>query len=370
MRFSCQVTDLNNGLSIATHALSPRSTLPILEGVFLEALGERLTITCSDGAMASSTCIDAEIEEEGKLVMPGRLFCDVARKLPQGTLNFSSNENRIATLRCCGSRTTIAARAGDLFPMPQEIAAPKTVLMPQPTLRNMILQTSFAVSVDEMRKILTGCLLEINPGEARMVATDGFRLAVRIARLENVRDSLRAVIPGKLLQEMSKIVDGTEDDDPVELCFGEKQLLLRVNRTQVYATLLEGEYINYRSIIPASFKTTVRVLDREQLMLCIDRASLMARESKTNLVKLSISPDMMVITSNSEMGDVYEEIQTQTDGEPLEIAFNVKYLSDVIKVVDDDEFLLRFNSGISPCVVSPIEEGGYTYMVLPCRLNA
>ena len=203
-----------------------------------------------------------------------------------------------------------------------------------------------------------------------MVATDGFRLAVRIAGLENIQDSLRAVIPGKLLQEMSKIVDGTEDDDPVELCFGDKQLLLRVNRTQVYATLLEGEYINYRSIIPASFKTTVKVLDREQLMLCIERASLMARESKTNLVKLSISPDMMVITSNSEMGDVYEEIQTQTDGEPLEIAFNVKYLSDVIKVVDDDEFLLRFNSGISPCVVSPIEEGGYTYMVLPCRLNA
>ena len=159
MRFSCQVTDLNNGLSIATHALSPRSTLPILEGVFLEAMGERLTLTCSDGAMTISTCIDAEIEEEGKLVMPGRLFCDVVRKLPQGTLNFSSNENRIATLRCCGSRTTIAARAGDLFPMPQEIAAPKTVLMPQPTLRNMILQTSFAVSVDEMRKILTGCLL-------------------------------------------------------------------------------------------------------------------------------------------------------------------------------------------------------------------
>ena len=126
-----------------------------------------------------------------------------------------------------------------------------------------------------------------------------------------IQDSLRAVIPGKLLQEMSKIVDGTEDDDPVELCFGDKQLLLRVNRTQVYATLLEGEYINYRSIIPASFKTTVKVLDREQLMLCIERASLMARESKTNLVKLSISPDMMVITSNSEMGDVYEEIQTQ-----------------------------------------------------------
>lgn len=370
MRFSCQVSDLNNGLSIATHALSPRSTLPILEGVLLEALHEKLTLTCSDGAMTISTCINAEIEEEGKLVMPGRLFCDVVRKLPQGSLSFFANENRIATLRCCGSRTTIAARSGDLFPMPSDLESPKTILMPQPTLRNMILQTSFAVSVDEMRKILTGCLLEITPGEARMVATDGFRLAMREQPLEGTEDRLSAVIPGKLLQEMSKIVDGTEDDDPVELSFSEKQLRLRVNRTEVFATLLEGEYLNYRQIIPAAFKTTVRVLDREQLMLCVERASLMARESKTNLVKLSISPDMMVITSNSEMGDVYEEIQTETQGNPLEIAFNVKYLSDVIKVVDEDEFLLCFNSGISPCVVRPVEEGGYTYMVLPCRLNA
>ena len=294
----------------------------------------------------------------------------MVRKLPQGTLTFSYNENRIATLRCCGSRTTIAARAGDLFPMPQDIPSPKTVLIPQPTLRNMILQTSFAVSVDEMRKILTGCLLEINLGEARMVATDGFRLAVRIQPLPDAVEPLRAVIPGKLLLEISKIVDGGEEDDPVELSFGDKQLRLRVNRTQVFATLLEGEYINYRQIIPAAFKTTVRVLDREQLMLCVERASRMARESKTNLVKLSISPDLMVITSNSEMGDVYEEMDVETLGKDIDIAFTVRYITEAMRSIEEEQFLIKLNSNISPCVLVPTEGEDFLYLVLPVRTTA
>ena len=231
----------------------------------------------------------------------------------------------------------------------------------------MIQETLFAVSADESRKILTGCLLEIGGGEVRMVGCDGFRLAVRVSAIEPNIPPLNAVIPGKLLQELSKIISG---EDEATLIFGSNQLLVELKSVRVYASLLEGEYIQYRRIIPASAQTTVHVLDKEQMALCVERASLMARESKTNLVKLSISPDMMVITSNSEIGDVHEELEVEHEGDDLLIAFNVKYLSDVIKVVDDDEFLLRFNSGISPCVVSPIEEGGYTYMVLPCRLNA
>ncbi len=372
MRLTCNVQDLCEALSTATHALSPRSTLPILEGVLLETIGhEALRLTCSDGAITISTEIDAVIEDVGHVVMPGRLFGDVARKLPSGaTLSFSVNEdNEIATLRCAGSRTTIAGRPADQFPRTPEIDARARAILPESALRDMINRTSFAVSVDETRKILTGCLLEIGGGEARMVALDGFRLAVRIVPIEGAESDLSAVIPGRFLTELSKIVDGGDEDMAV-MHFGKSQLKVGVGRTQVYATLLEGEYINYRQIIPTAFKTTVRVLDREQLMLCIERASLMARESKTNLVKLSITENQMVITSNSEMGDVYEEIQTESEGEPLDIAFNVKYLSDVVRAIDTDEFLFCFNSGVTPCVVKPVEGGGYTYMVLPVRINA
>jgi DNA polymerase-3 subunit beta len=202
-----------------------------------------------------------------------------------------------------------------------------------------------------------------------MVALDGFRLAVRIAPISPELQKMSAVIPSKLLQELSKIVSGGEED-MVTMTFANSQLMAEIGSTTVYATLLEGEYIKYRQIIPSVWKTAVRILDRGQLALCVERASLMAKESKTNLVTLTIADSLMTITSNSEMGDVYEEIQVETEGEDLKIAFNVKYVTDVIRAIEDDEFVMHFNSGVSPCVIVPVEGNAYTYMVLPVRLNA
>lgn len=369
MKFIVNTKKLVDALSVASHALSARSTMPILEGVLLESSEDGISLTCSDGAMTISTRIEAEIEEDGRIVMPGRLFGDVVRRLPDGELIFSSSVNMIATLKCRGSRTTIAGKPGDLFPQMPAIDETHRITLPQPLLRDMIQQTSFAVSSDESRKILTGCLLEIGNGEARMVALDGFRLAVRIAAVDPSVQPLSAVIPSKILQELSKIVTGGEEDS-VTLIFGGSQLLAEMNGAKIYATLLEGEYIKYRQIIPASAKTTVHVLDRGQMSLCVERAALMARESRTGCVKFSVRGDLMVITANSELGDVYEEVQVETEGDDIEIAFNVKYVSDVLRAIEDDSFLMRFNSSVSPCVIAPVEGGLYTYMVLPVRLSA
>ncbi len=354
MKFSVNTAELVNALGTATHALSARSTLPILEGILIETTDTGISLTCSDGSMTIISGLPAEIAEEGRIVMPGRLFVDVIRRLPTGEMVFSANDNMIATIRCGGSRTTIAGKPADLFPQLPHIDETSRVELPQAMLRDMITQTSFAVSTDETRRILTGCLLEIGGGEARMVALDGFRFAVRISPIAGDAPALNAVIPSRLLQELSKIVSGGEED-MVTLIFGGTQLLVEMENTRIFATLLEGEYIKYRQIIPASAKTVVRVLDREQMALCVERASLMARESKTNIIKLAVTPDLMVITSNSEMG---------------EIAFNVKYVTDVLRAISDESFLMKFNSPVSPCVIAPVEGNAYTYMVLPLRLNA
>lgn len=364
MKLSVNTNDLVNALSVAAHALSTRSTMPILEGILMETTPQGLSLTCSDGAMTISALIDAEIQEEGRIVMPGRLFGDVVRKLPGGELQFSASVNMIATLKCCGSRTTMAGKPADLFPQLPQIDETHRVHLPQTLLRDMIQQTLFAVSADESRKILTGCLLEIGQNDVRMVGCDGFRLAVRVSATEPNVEPLSAVIPGRLLQELSKIISG---DDEATLIFGSNQLLVELKNARIYASLLEGEYIQYRRIIPAAAQTTVHVLDKSQMALCVERASLMARESKTNMIKMSISPSLMVITANSEMGDAYEEVQVETEGAPLEIAFNVKYVTDALKAIDDDSFLMRFNSAVSPCVVTPVEGSAYTYMILPLR---
>ena len=364
MKLSVNTTELVNALSIATHALSARSTMPILEGILIETTESGISLTCSDGAMTISVSVPAEVAEEGRIVMPGRLFGDVVRKLPSGELQMTVTVNMIATLKCCGSRTTMAGKPADLFPQLPQIDETHRVHLPQELLRDMIQETLFAVSADESRKILTGCLLEIGGGEVRMVGCDGFRLAVRVSAIEPNIPPLNAVIPGKLLQELSKIISG---EDEATLILGSNQLLVELKSVRVYASLLEGEYIQYRRIIPASAQTTVHVLDKEQMALCVERASLMARESKTNMIKMTISPSLLVITANSEMGDAYEEVQVETEGEPLEIAFNVKYVTDALKAIEDDSFLMRFNSAVSPCVVTPVEGGAYTYMILPLR---
>ena len=352
MKLSVNTTELVNALSIATHALSARSTMPILEGILIETTESGISLTCSDGAMTISVSVPAEVAEEGRIVMPGRLFGDVVRKLPSGELQMTVTVNMIATLKCCGSRTTMAGKPADLFPQLPQIDETHRVHLPQELLRDMIQETLFAVSADESRKILTGCLLEIGGGEVRM------------GSVQAMFPSITAVIPGKLLQELSKIISG---EDEATLIFGSNQLLVELKSVRVYASLLEGEYIQYRRIIPASAQTTVHVLDKEQMALCVERASLMARESKTNMIKMTISPSLLVITANSEMGDAYEEVQVETEGEPLEIAFNVKYVTDALKAIEDDSFLMRFNSAVSPCVVTPVEGGAYTYMILPLR---
>lgn len=369
MQFACQVSELMNALSIAAHALSPRSTLQILEGVLLECEEGEVCAVCSDGSLTIATRFACDVAEPGSVVLPGRLFMDVARKLPQGEMSVTVNAQNTATLKCLGSRTNIAGKSGDLFPQLPQIDARNLIELPQPLLRDMIQQTSFSVSSDENRKILTGCLLEVAGGEARMVALDGFRMAMRTSPVSPDLPTMQAVLPAKLLTELSKISTGG-DEDKIALSFGANQMTAAMRDTQVYSTLLEGEYIKYRQILPTGWKTRVRVLDREQFGLCVERASLMARESRTNLIKLEIQGDLMIITSNSELGDVYEEVQTENEGDPLTIAFNVRYLSDILRVVEDKELFMMFNSNVSPCLITPVEGCAFTYMVLPVRVNA
>ena len=367
MRFTCASADLMNGLSIATRALSARSPLPIFEGVLLESCDQGLKLTCSDSSLSIVTRVSATIEEEGKVVLPGRLFSEVVRKMPTGEVDGRVSQNFSAVFRCMGSRTTIAGQSAENFPERPEINAECTVELSQPVLKDMIRQTSFAISSDESRMILTGSLLEIENGEARLVALDGFRLAIRLQEIAS-SPRMNAVIPGKVLSEVAKILSDDENE-LVSLTVGGNQLLAGLGETEVYAQLIEGEYIKYRQIMPRDWKTRVKV-NRGEMAQCIDRASLMAREGKSNLVKLSIHEGRMVITSNSEMGDVYEELSVGQEGEGLDIAFNVKYMSDVVRAVDDDELYLCFNSSVSPCVINPTQGNAFTYLVLPVRVNA
>ncbi len=374
MKFTAITSDIEAALSIASHAISSRTPQAIFECVLLETAADGVHLTCSDGTMTITAAFNAVIDEDGAIALPGKLFGDIIRRLPYGSVVFSTGINQIATLEYNHSRTRISGRQADLFPPRPLFEASQTVELPQSLLRNMIQQTSFAVSTDEgARKILTGCLLEIANGEARMVALDGFRLAVKREALPACTQNLKAVIPSRVISEISKISSGG-DNDMITLSFGGSSLMLKMDRIELYASLLDGEYINYRSIIPDKFSTKIKVLDREQLALCIERAALIARDNRNNFVKFTIGDNRMTISAQSESGDVEEEVQVDTYGNDLAIAFNVRYLQDTLKAITDDELMLLLNTSINPCVFSPVtdneDDWSYKYMVLPLRLNA
>lgn len=368
MRFRLSTDQLTEALSIVTRALSARSTLPVLEGVFIETTDSGLRLTCSDGSISIVTTCDAEIEEEGTVVLPGRLFYEVVRKMPDGIVTGAMNDRLAVTFRCAGSRTTLSGQSADSFPALPSVNPDQSLKIPQKIFKEMITQTSFNISTDESRMVLTGSLLEVEHGTARMVALDGFRLGMRSLLVDGEAADFRAIIPGKTLSEIVKLLSDSMDET-ASLTFGGSQMVMELQNTRIYSVLIEGEFIQYRQILPADWKSRVKV-QREAFAPCVERASLMAREGKNNLIRMHITDGRMEITSNAESGDVFEELPIELEGEELNIAFNVKYIGDVLRALTDDEIYLRFNSSVSPCVICPVDGDGYLYLVLPVRVNA
>lgn len=369
MQFTMNVQDLLDGLNTVTRALAARPSKQILEGVLISATEEGITLTCSDGSLSIESVLVADVAEPGRVVLPGRLFTELCRKLPGGSVTIKVGDNHQASIRCAQSRSNLAGMSAAEYPEMAEIGAGTRISLPQNRLKDMISHVVFAIATDESRQILTGCLLEITPEEGRLIALDGFRLAMqKIAQhfeLPEDKDQLRVVIPGRVMSEMSKIL--ADEEAPCELLMDKGHLEATFGNTRLYTVLLAGEYIDYKKILPPAFKTYAST-DRAAVQNAIDRASLMAREGKNNLIRMSFRENTLTITSNAEMGDVLEEMDAQLEGDPLDIAFNAKYITDVIRNISDDQLCMCFNTNVSPCVVRPTEGEQYLYLVLPVRV--
>lgn len=365
MRLFCSVSDMSAALSVVTRAIGARSTIQILEGVLMTTCEEGLRLTCTDLALGIETHVEAEIVEEGSVVLPGKLLTEIVRKLPEGRLEIDINENNVATLRVEKSKTTLSGLAAEEYPALPEVGEAKTIRLEQQLLREMIQRTTFAIATDETRPILTGCLIESDGTELSLIALDGFRLALRKHVFEAQIPELSAVVPGKVLNEIAKVL--TDDDGEVTLLWGMTHLLADVGGTRIVARLLEGEFIRYRQILPTDWQTRV-VVSKKDMESALERASLMAREGKNNLVKMHIQEGVLVITSNAELGEVREELQVQTEGRDLDIAFNVRYISDTLRAIEDENIQIRFNSNVSPCVMLPTFGDAFLYLALPVRV--
>jgi DNA polymerase III subunit beta len=364
MKFITEKSLLQEAISDVQKAITGKSTMPALQGIYLSARDGMLTLIGSDIEVSIETKIQADIIEEGEIVIDSRLFGEIIRKQPNGEIEIAQIDNNNIEIHCQKSSVQLIHMKAEDYPTLPVVEEDVVLSISQKNLKNMIKSTIFAVSQDDTRPILTGVLFEIKDKKLNLVALDGYRVAFKSEDVD-CNNNKEAVIPGKTLSEVSKILN--DSDEKVQITFTKNHILFNFGNTKVISRLLEGEFIKYSSIIPQEYKLKL-IVKREDILSCVERASLMAKDGNTNLVKLDVQEDTMIVTSNSQLGKAREEMNIILQGEGLKIAFNSKYLIDVFKIMEEEEIIMEFTSSITPCVVKNKEENNCTYLLLPVRL--
>ena len=369
MKFICQQQNLIKALNIVSKAVSVRTTIPVLKGIMLKAEAGKLTMSASDLDLSIQDTVEAEVSEAGSVIVMARLFSDIVRKLPGEEVQVEFSDDRDVLIKSMNSEFKIIGMPTDEFPViNSETDESDFIEFDKSTFREMIDKTSFAASIDEARGVITGVLLELSQEEIQMVAIDGFRMAINRRTMYNEKP-YRFIIPARILNELSKIIADTEsDNDKAKLYLNDKKAIFRFDDVQAELKLLEGNFIAYKDILPKTNRITV-ICDRALLMESIERASLLTKSGKNNLIKMNIMQNVIEITSDSDEGNVKEELVVDKSGEDLVIGFNAHYILDVLKAIDDEQIKILLNSSINPCLIEPAQGDDYQYLVLPVRIS-
>lgn len=368
MKFSCEKTLLQTAVNTASRTVAAKSSIPALEGVLLQAAAQ-LTVSGYNMNTGIRTTVEADVTEEGSLVLPARLFGEMIRRLPDDVVSFSSGKDFTVKLTCGDTSYDLQALSAEDYPELPEVEDEYSLHVPQNTLRAMISETSFAISTDETRPIHTGSLFEISEEGLTIVSVDGFRLALRREPLENgvSGGSFHFVVPGSALREVEKICE--ETDEAATITLGSRHLLFEVGASQLICRRLEGEFLNYKSAIPRQNPIIVTA-DKKSLAEAIDRVSVVISEKQKSPMRCIFGEDRIDLSARTATNEAKAVCQVTGDGKGLEIGFNNRYLIEALKYAPAEEVRLELNTSISPCVITPVEgEEKFLYMVLPVRLK-
>ncbi|EGQ4132860.1 DNA polymerase III subunit beta [Staphylococcus pseudintermedius] len=374
MEFSIQrdyfITQLNDTLK----AISPRATLPILTGIKIDATNEGIVLTGSDSEISIEITIPTQVDgqeiinvvEPGSVVLPGRFFVDIIKKLPGKEVKLSTNEQFQTLITSAHSEFNLSGLDPDQYPLLPQVSSDDALQLPVKVLKNIIAQTNFAVSTSETRPVLTGVNWLIQQNELLCTATDSHRLAVRKLKLEEEIEDKNVIIPGKALAELNKIM--TDSEDHIDIFFASNQVLFRVGNVNFISRLLEGHYPDTSRLFPENYEIKLG-LNNSDFYHAIDRASLLAREGGNNVIKLSTGDTQIELSSTSpEIGTVKEEVTANdVEGGNLKISFNSKYMMDALKAIDNEEVEVEFFGTMKPFILKPKDDDTVTQLILPIR---
>ena len=370
MKIICEKENIIKALNSVTKAVSSKPNNPILEGILIQTNSNEVKLTTYDLEIGIEYIIKCDVKEEGAIVINATMFSEIIRKLPNTEIAIYLNDNNLLVIECEGSLYKLATMNPTEFPELPQINIENSIQIEQNTLKEMIRKTIFAVSNEENRPIFTGCLFEIKNNKLNVVAVDGFRLAWKSKYLQSKVSDFNAVIPGRTLNEINKIL--MDSFEMVTIGVAKNQALFELENCKIVTRLLDGEFLNYSSVIPETWETRIRV-NRANLINCFERISLISSSSmekeKKYPVKVTIDIGKVVISCTNQTGDAKEEMMVSTEGKNIEVGFNPKYFLDACRCIDDEEIFIDFGTSISPSIIRPVDEGNYIYMILPIRMK-
>ena len=369
MKIICTKQNLAKGVSIVSKAVPSKTTMPILECILIDASTDEIKLTANDMELGIETKVEGDILEKGKIALDAKLFSEIARKLSDSDslVTIESDEKFNTVITCENSVFKIQGKDGEEFSYLPYIERNKNITLSQFSLKEVIRQTIFSISVNDSNKMMTGELFEVNGDTLRVVSLDGHRMAIRKIVLKDEYESTKVIVPGKTLNEISKILTG-DNEKEVQIFFGANHILFEFDDTIVVSRLIEGEYFKVDQMLSSDYATKVS-LNKKDFLDSIERASILIRENDKKPIILNIEDSKMGLKLNSSFGTMNAEILIHKTGQDLMIGFNPKFLSDALRIIDDEEVTLYMMNAKSPCFIKD-EDESYIYLILPVNFNA
>ncbi len=366
MKLTCEKAVLLDGLSSTIRAVAVKSPVPAMEG-FLFRAEDALELTCYNSELGIRTSVPASILDPGSLVLPARLTLDIVRSMPDDVVTIESNPSFMTTVSCGSSVFNLIGINPSDFPELPVLTEEYSVSLSAGTLRAMINGVLFAASENAANPVLSGCKFEFTRDQLTLVALDYFRMAIRREPIEYASEDLSFVVPAKSLRELERFL--AAEDETVRIALSRKNIAFAIGSTVLTSQLLEGEFMNYRNVLPKSASLTIK-LDSAAFQRSLERTSIIISETLKSNTVFSFENTAVHLTCNTSLGRAYDVCPIETlDGSTLRISFNSRYLIDALRAARDEDVLMQMNTDLSPCVITPVEGDRYLYFIMPVRMK-
>lgn len=366
MKLICSKSNLLQGVNIVSKAVPTRTTMAILECILIDASADEIKLIANDMELGIETVIEGEIVENGVIALDAKIFSEIVRKLPDNEVVIETDASFKTVITCEKAKFNIVGKSGDDFSYLPYIERNEPISISQFTLKEVIRQTIFSIADNDNNRLMTGELFEINENQLKVVSLDGHRISIRNIELKDQYQNKKVVVPGKTLNEISKILPGSVDDD-VTIFITDNHIIFEFMDTTVVSRLIEGEYFKIEQMLSSDYETKVRINKRE-LLNCIDRATLLVKEGDKKPIIMDIQDGVMELKINSFIGSMNENIDIEKTGKDILIGFNPKFFIDALRVIDEEEISLYMVNPKAPCFIRD-DDNQFVYLILPVNFN-